>query len=79
MYFLNYKRTVTILLILMHHFIVAGQEVKVVTDSLAVVRDSVEQNKGSVILTKVSKDAIDATVTYNAKGSKKNDMAARRV
>ena len=63
----------------MHHFIVAGQEVKVVTDSLAVVRDSVEQNKGSVILTKVSKDAIDATVTYNAKGSKKNDMAARRV
>jgi len=79
LYFLNYKRTVTSLLILTLHLIVAGQEAALVYDSLAIVRDTVEKPKGSVILTKVSGDAIDATVTYKSEGYKRNDLASRKV
>jgi lipopolysaccharide assembly outer membrane protein LptD (OstA) len=63
----------------MLHLIVAGQEVGVVYDSLAVVSDSVQKHRGSVILSKVSGDAIDATVTYKSEGYKKNDLATRKV
>jgi len=63
----------------MLHLIVAGQEVNFVYDSLAAGRDSVGKPRGSVILSKVSKDAIDATVTYKSEGYKKNDLASRKV
>lgn len=79
MYFLYYKRTVASLLLLVPYLFAAGQELNVVNDSLAIVRDSVEKQRGSVVLSKVSGDAIDATVTYKAQGYKKNDLASRRV
>lgn len=76
MYFLNDKRIPALFLILLPLLQVAGQEE--VPDSLLFWQDTIKPRK-TVLYTRVSPDAIDATVKYKSTGYKKNDLANQKV
>lgn len=79
MYFLNHKRILSILLVLIPVFRVYGQVVGVVPDSL-LIADSIRViAKDSLYYTAISSDAIGSTVKYKAAGFKKNDLSSRKV
>lgn len=78
MYFLYNKRFVAIFMILLSLTDLAGQGEKLIPDSLLMVSDTTTAQK-IVFYSKVSPDAIDATVSYKARLYKKNDLINKKV
>ncbi|MBE0673615.1 MAG: LPS-assembly protein LptD [Bacteroidales bacterium] len=68
-----------ILLLLLPLIKASGQVAVSVPDSLNIVTDTTAVVQDTLLLTRISSDAIDATVGYKAKGYKKNDLANGKV
>lgn len=78
MYFLNVKRFTVVLMVLWSSFSLYGQEEVNVPDTLLLISN--DRITDTIIRQlKISPDAVDKTITHNAKGYRRADMANKRV
>jgi len=79
LYFLNHKRTLSLILVLIPFLFSVGQGVGVIPDTLLISTDTLTITRDSLFYTRISDDAIESTVAYKAAGYKKNNMSERKV
>ncbi|MCU0472420.1 MAG: LPS-assembly protein LptD [Bacteroidales bacterium] len=77
MYFFKEKRFLVVFLVMVHSLLMFSQEGIVIPDSLKLHADTIVSDTVRS-LKKISSDAIDKQVTYNAEGYIKNDLVGKK-
>jgi len=76
LYFIKKKRLLVVFLVMLQSYLLFAQEDKIKADSLIIRADSTISD--TIYLRKISPEAIEKKVTYNAEGYKRNDLVNKK-